>query len=164
MGDRANKKGSTMKFWTWALEAYGRPGAAEACLDLQDHHRQCVPYLLWGAWAAREGRLLDQRTLEQGADLSARWEAAAVGPLRTARRAMKPEVPGISDAAREGVRAEVKALELQAEQLLIEALEAIAPAPGPAELPLRPALAAATAAWAAEASETALDRLAQTLS
>jgi uncharacterized protein (TIGR02444 family) len=153
-----------MRFWTWALAGYARPGAAQACLELQDRHSQCVPYLLWAAWAAREGRPLDRPTLEAGADLSARWEAAAVGPLRAARRVMKPGVPGMADAAREALRAEVKALELQAEQLLIEALEAMAPAPGSAALPLRPALAAAAAAWSPEASETALNQLAQTLS
>ena len=153
-----------MRFWTWALDAYGRPGAAQACLDLQDHHGQCVPYLLWAAWAAREGRALDRQTLLAGADLSARWEAAAVGPLRAARRAMKPEVPGVADTAREALRAEVKALELQAEQLLIETLEALAPEAGEIALPLAPALAAAAAAWPGAASEAALDRLAQTLS
>lgn len=153
-----------MRFWTWALEAYARPGAAPACLDLQDHHGQCVPYLLWAAWAAREGRVLDRQTLEAGAGVSARWEAAGVGPLRAARRAMKPEVPGVADAAREALRAEVKALELQAEQLLIETLEALAPESGGAALPLGPALAAAADAWPAEASRAALDRLAQTLS
>jgi uncharacterized protein (TIGR02444 family) len=153
-----------MRFWTWALEAYARPGAAQACLDLQDRHGQCVPYLLWAAWAAREGRPLDRPALEAGAGLAARWEAAAVGPLRAARRAMKPEVPGVSNAAREGLRAEVKALELQAEQLMIETLEGLAPEVGCGVLPLGPALAAAAAAWPAEAPAEALERLAQTLS
>ncbi len=153
-----------MTFWTWALEAYGRPGAAQACLDLQDQHGQCVPYLLWAAWAAREGRPLARPTLDAGAELAARWDAAAVGPLRAARRAMKQAVPGMADAAREALRAKVKALELQAEQRLIETLEAMSPAAGPAALPPKPALVAAVAAWPAEASEAALDRLAQTLS
>lgn len=153
-----------MRFWTWALEAYARPGAAEACLHLQDQHGQCIPYLLWAAWAAKEGRPLDRAALEAGAGVSARWEAAAVGPLRAARRAMKPEVAGVADAAREALRAEVKALELQAEQLLIETLEALAPAPGAGALSLAPALTAAAAAWPVEAPQAALDRLAQTLS
>ena len=153
-----------MKFWTWALEAYARPGAAQACLDLQDHHGQCVPYLLWAAWAAREGRPLDRRTLEAGVELSVRWEAAAVGPLRVARRAMKAEVKGVDDAAREALRAEVKALELRTERLLIETLEALAPEPGPDALPLEAGLASAVAAWPGNASVEALDRLAQTLS
>lgn len=153
-----------MKFWTWALEAYARPGAAQACLDLQDQHGQCVPYLLWAAWAVQEGRPLDRSTLEAGAEAAARWEAAAVGPLRAARRAMKQEVPGVADATREALRGEVKALELRAEQLLIETLEAMSPEPGPAGPGLQFALAAAAAAWPTEASEAAIRRLEQTLS
>ncbi len=153
-----------MRFWTWALEAYARPGAAEACLDLQDGHGQCVPYLLWAAWAAREGRALDSRTLRAGAELSAHWEAAAVGPLRAARRAMKSPVPGVAEAAREALRAEVKTLELQAEQLLIETLEALAPEANGGALAIGPALAAAATAWRCDAPQSALERLVQTLS
>lgn len=153
-----------MRFWTWALEAYARPGAADACLDLQDRFGQCIPYLLWAAWAAREGRTLEAPVLRAGAELSQRWEAAAVGPLRAARRAMKPSVAGIAEAARETLRAEAKALELKAERLLIETLEALTPEAGGAPSPLGPALSSAARAWAAEASPEALERLAQTLS
>ncbi len=153
-----------MTFWTWALEAYARPGAAEACLDLQDRFGQSAPYLLWAAWAVHEGRVLDAQTLKAGAELSDRWQAAAVAPLRAARRAMKPSVEGVPEAAREDLRAEVKALELKAEQLLIETLEALTPAPGGAVLSMLPALAAASAAWPSAASRAALERLAQTLS
>ena len=153
-----------MRFWTWALEAYARPGAAEACLDLQDRFSQCIPYLLWAAWAAGERRPLDAETLRAGAELSARWEAAGVGPLRQARRAMKPSVAGIDDGAREAIRAEVKALELKAERLLIETLEALAPQAGSPSLPVGEALSAAVAAWPSQASGEALARLVQTLS
>ena len=153
-----------MKFWTWALEAYARPGAAEVCLDLQDRFGQCIPYLLWAAWAAREGRPLDAKALQAGAELSGRWEAAAVGPLRQARRAMKPSVAGIAEGAREAIRAEVKALELKAEQLLIETLEGLAPEAGSPSLAVGAALSAAAGAWPSEAPIEALARLAQTLS
>ncbi len=153
-----------MRLWTWALQAYARPGAADACLDLQDRFGQCAPYLLWAAWAAREGRMLDAAALKTGADLSDRWQTAAVAPLRAARRAMKPSVEGIEEAPREALRAEVKALELKAEQLLIETLQALAPDPGAAPLPLAPALAAAVDAWPSKAAPEALERLAQILS
>ena len=116
-----------MRFWTWALEAYARPGAADICLLLQDEFDQCVPYLLWAVWAAQEGRVLDAAALTAGADLSERWQMAAVAPLRQARRAMKPSVAGVEDAAREALRVHVKALELKAEQLLIDTLQALAP-------------------------------------
>jgi uncharacterized protein (TIGR02444 family) len=153
-----------MSFWTWALEAYARPGAAQACLDLQDRHGQCIPYLLWAAWAAHAGRRLDAETLRVGAELCVRWEGAAVGPLRQARRAMKPSVSGIEDGAREALRAEVKALELKAERLLIETLEAFSSEAASASLPVGTALSAAARAWPSKAPPGALERLAQTLS
>jgi len=153
-----------MSFWTWALEAYARPGAAEACLDLQDRHGQCIPYLLWAAWAARTGRSLDAKVLQAGAELCERWEAAAVGPLRQARRAMKPSVARVDDGAREALRAEVKALELKAERLLIETLEALSPEAASDSFPVGAALSAAASAWLSKAPPEALQRLAQTLS
>ena len=153
-----------MRFWTWALEAYARPGAADLCLRLQDDFDQCVPYLLWAAWAAQEGRVLDAAALTAGADLSARWQTAAVSPLRQARRAMKPSVAGVEDAAREALRVQVKALELKAEQLLIDTLQTMAPEPGGTVLPLAGALTAAVDAWPSKAALDALERLAQILS
>ena len=48
-----------MQLWDWALKAYARQPVAEACLHLQDAHGQNVPYLLWAAWMAQEGRSAD---------------------------------------------------------------------------------------------------------
>ena len=42
-----------MSYWDWAVEVHGRPGVDEALTTLQDHHGQCVAYLLWAAWAAQ---------------------------------------------------------------------------------------------------------------
>ena len=152
-----------MRLWTWALEAYAHPGAAQACLDLQDRFGQCVPYLLWAAWAATEGRVLDARALLDGADLCDGWQEAAVAPLRAARRAMKPSVEGIADGAREALRAEVMALELKAERLVMETLEALTPETSTAALSLVEALRAAARAWPSRAPLEALEQLAQTL-
>jgi uncharacterized protein (TIGR02444 family) len=152
-----------MSLWNWALAAYAKPDVEAACLDLQDSHRQCVPYLLWAAWAAKAGRPLDEETLKAGATLALRWERAAVAPLRQARRGLKLGLDGIPDTAREQLRAKVKAMELQAESVMMQALEPLAPAPGPAALPVRPALAAASAAWTQAAPDAALRRLAQAL-
>jgi uncharacterized protein (TIGR02444 family) len=136
-----------MRFWPWALEAYARPNVATACLDLQDLHGQSVPYLLWAAWAAHSGRDLTPEVLRCAAALAARWDDAASSPLRQARRGLKPSIADLADPAREALRAEVKALELKAEQTLMTALEALTPnVDGPPQ-PLEDALAAAGAAW-----------------
>jgi uncharacterized protein (TIGR02444 family) len=154
-----------MRFWTWAVEAYARPGVADACLELQDRHDQCVPYLLWAAWAAAEGRVLSPEDLRQGAAVSERWQTAAVAPLRGARRAMKAPVEGVPDDEREALRAEVKALELKTEKVLIEALESLSAAPSVTPLPMATELGRAAEVWHSESSsEAALQRLAQTLS
>ncbi len=112
-----------MSLWDWAVKVYARPGVAETCLELQDRHGQCVPYLLWAAWAAAEGRAPAPQALADAAAMSAAWASQAMAPLRAARRAMKAEAPGIDPAAREALRGELKTLELKAEHLLMETLE-----------------------------------------
>ncbi|MGR4862434.1 TIGR02444 family protein [Caulobacter sp. LARHSG274] len=117
-----------MRLWPWALEVYARPAVAQACLSLQDGHGQNVPYLLWAAWRASEGRGADARAAAQ---LVRRWDAEVGAPLRSVRRAIKPAWPGIDDAAREIFRDAVKAVELDGEKLLMESLEALSGDPGP---------------------------------
>jgi uncharacterized protein (TIGR02444 family) len=152
-----------MRLWDWAVEAYGRPGAADAALELQDGHDQNVPYLLWAAWAASEGRPLGPDDLEAGADAARAWDAAAVRPLRAVRRQLKKPIPDLDDEAREAVRDQVKAAELYAERRLLEQLETLAPDPaGPAK-PLAPALVEAARAWARVIPRAHLEALAARL-
>jgi uncharacterized protein (TIGR02444 family) len=153
------------RFWDWALEAYARPGVEPACLALQDVHRQSVPYLLWAAWAAREGRVLAATTLQDGAALAQVWTTASIGPLRAARRSLKAPVPGLADDEREAFRGQVKALELQAERLLMAALDALTPPAGAQDAPpaLEAALAAASAVWTPPAPPGSLASLADAL-
>lgn len=115
-----------MRLWQWALEVYARPSVAEACLSLQDRHGQNVPYLLWAAWRASEGRDADAGV---AADLVRRWDAEVGSPLRAVRRAIKPAWPAIDDDAREDFCNAVKAVELNGEKLLMESLEALSGEP-----------------------------------
>ena len=112
-------------FWDWAVEAYGRPGAADACLALQDRLGQNVPLMLWAVWRARTGACPDADALAEAAAIARRWEAAAVGPLRAVLRTLRDPLPGPSDEDRETFRRRVKTLELEAERLVMTALEAL---------------------------------------
>lgn len=133
-----------MGLWDWALSSYARPGVAPVCLALQDGHGQNVPLLLAAAWAATEGRTLD---LDRAVALTLAWETEVVGPLRSARRGLKISRGPIPDSGREALRETVKAVELEAERLLLSALESLA---WPGETaPVEPALAAAAARWSA---------------
>lgn len=151
-------------FWAWALEAYGRPGVAEACLDLQDRFDQSVPYLLWAAWAAEAGRAIGPEGLAAGARLADRWSADVLVPLRSARRGLKSFQPNMDDTVRQALREEVKALELKAERILMETLETLTLDVGFPATSLTQALAAAAEAWPRPVSASTLEPLAHTLS
>jgi uncharacterized protein (TIGR02444 family) len=149
-----------MRLWQWALEVYARPSVAQACLTLQDAHGQNVPYLLWAAWRAHEGRPADVETV---AGLVKRWEAEVGSPLRAVRRAIKPAWLEIDDDAREDFRGAVKKIELQGEKVLMESLEALSGEPG-AKLDVFEALREAAQAVGDPPRDTALRALSDALS
>jgi uncharacterized protein (TIGR02444 family) len=147
-----------MSIWEWTLEAYGRPGVAEACLRLQDAFGQNTDLLLWAVWAEAK----DAAVLARAAELARRWDETALMPLRAVRRALKPALPPVADAAREGLREDVKAAELRAERVLLEALAELAGEAGGGAHALE-ALEAASAAWKPAAPATELAALAAAL-
>lgn len=150
-----------MGLWDWTLEAYARPGVPEACLALQDDHGQNTPFLLWAVWA----ETADAALLTRAADLARRWDALAVTPIRAVRRALKPGFDGVGDRDREGLREDVKAVELHAERMLMETLEALTSSLGrrPGGTPALKALEAASRAWGPPAPDDALAALAAAL-
>jgi uncharacterized protein (TIGR02444 family) len=146
-----------MSLWDWTLQAYARPGAPEACLTLQDEFGQNTSLLLWAVWA----EAADPALLARAADVARRWEALALVPIRDVRRALKPAFAGVDDGEREGLRDDVKAVELRAERVLMEALEAMTGDQGGAHA--LAALEAAAAAWGKPAPANALAALAAAL-
>jgi uncharacterized protein (TIGR02444 family) len=137
-----------MDLWDWTLEAYAQPGVPEACLSLQDEHGQNTPLLLWAVWAEAG----DAALLARAAEVAHRWDDLAVTPIRAVRRALKPPAPGVADTDREGLREDVKAVELRAERVLMETLEALK---GPGGTPALAALKAASKAWGSVARGSA---------
>src|SRR5581483_1333072 len=134
-----------------------QPGVPEATLRLQDEHGQMTSFLLWAVWA----ETTDAELLTRAAAIARRWDALALTPIRDVRRALKPPFEGVADGPREGLRDDVKAAELRAERVLMEALEAIAPSQGGHGA--LAALQAASAAWGNPAPDAALAELAAAL-
>ena len=147
-----------MSLWHWTLEAYARPGVPEACLALQDEYGQNTSFLLWAVWA--EGA--DGAALADAAAAGRRWDEAVLKPIRVVRRTLKAPFPKVDDGAREALREDVKAAELRAERVLMEAFEALTAARG--GRPALEALQAASRAWGKPAPDDALARLAGALS
>lgn len=129
-----------MSLWDHAVRAYAAPRVEAICLALQDDHGQCVPLLLWAAWA----RPADPDVIAGAVGLARAWTAAAITPLRHARRALKADLPGIAAEPRLALRGRIKAAELEAEKLILDALEPLSP---PSTDDLCAALAACAAAW-----------------
>ena len=105
--------GATKRLWDWALDAYARQPVAEACLHLQDAHGQNVPYLLWAAWMAEQGRVAD---LKIAAGVMRGWDRDIGAPLRGVRRALKAPRPPVDEIGKDAFREAVKAVELQGER------------------------------------------------
>lgn len=149
--------------WDWAVRAYASDGVGEACLHLQDAAGQNVPLLLWAAWAARTGRNPDADALEAACDIARAWQEAAIAPLRAVRRTLKRRNPDLEDADREAVRAQVKAVELEAERRLLAALEALSPPSEGAARPVLEALIAVARQWSPTTPRAGLTALAERL-
>lgn len=112
-------------FWTWSLEAYGRPSVEEILLDLQDRHGLDVNLLLFACWTGATGRgPLDEKIWAELVAGTADWRANVIEPLRAVRRHLKDrgDMPGA--AVR---REKVKALELEAEHAAQLAIAGMAP-------------------------------------
>ncbi|MCR6660378.1 MAG: TIGR02444 family protein [Asticcacaulis sp.] len=158
----------TEDVWSWVVAAYGAPGVAEQCLELQDAHEQNVPLLLWAAWAAKQGPV-DQALALQAAGRARTWSEAAIIPLRHACRRLKQPVSEGDDVPRLALRAQVKAIELQAEKVLLEQLAALSVGGDSLPEALMPAVMldavlAVASAWSGDYPAEKLARLTQTLS
>jgi uncharacterized protein (TIGR02444 family) len=136
-----------LRLWDYALAAWERAGVREACLELQDHHGQCVALLLWRAWAAGEGRRIDGGCLDTAVSVAGLWEHQIIAPLRAARRALDKIFEGLIDGATQRLRQAVRTSELEAERTLLETLETLSPSPSRAEGELAQQLADLMQAW-----------------
>jgi uncharacterized protein (TIGR02444 family) len=150
-----------VKLWDWAAAAYARAGVEDLCLALQDDHDQCVGYLLWAAWTALNGRRIGPADFAATAAMARDWETTVLRPLRSVRRALKQAPPGV---ASEGLRERIKAEELAAERMLLDALEARTPAVAGKILGLSHALRDAAAAWGPPPPPVLLEALSRAFS
>jgi uncharacterized protein (TIGR02444 family) len=152
-----------LRLWDYALAAWERPGVRKACLELQDHHGQCVSLLLWRAWAAADGRRIDDGCLDRALLLARTWEPEIIAPLRMARRALDKTLKGQIDGATQRLRRVVRTSELKAEQALLESLEILSTPSCGAEGDLAQQVADLMQAWNGHKASAAARDLATAL-
>ena len=108
------------KFWNFSLQLYGTKGVAAACLELQDSYQLDVNLILFCFWHGRAYGAIDQELLLKVIELSRKWGAHVVQPLRSARNWMKlnPHPNDQFDSLRERIKAdELMAEKFQTEQI-----------------------------------------------
>ena len=110
-------------FWWFSLAVYAGDGVAAECLDLQARHGIDVNLLLFVAWlGASRRRTMSPPDIERARSRIRQWHDEAVRRLRSVRVALKSmDEPGAQE-----LRAQVKALELEAERIEQGALYALA--------------------------------------
>jgi uncharacterized protein (TIGR02444 family) len=111
-------------FWRFSLQFYRLPGAADACLALQEESGVDVNLLLFLLWHASARRRLDRADVERLEAAIAPWRNATVVPLRAVRRALKSPPSLVEPGTAEAFRTRIKAIELEAERLQQEAMYA----------------------------------------
>jgi len=97
-------------FWDYSLASYSLDGVASSCLVLQDNCGMDVNLLLYAAWLAHRDQRLSAEHLAWVEAEIVDWRERVIKPLRALRR----QLQDYSRAS--GVREEIKALELRAEQ------------------------------------------------
>jgi len=115
--------------WGWALDLYSREGVPEACLEVQDRFNVDVNLMLWAAWTGwAHGHVLTRAELDAAQEAVGPWHREVVVPLRTVRRRLKSGPPPAPDAHHTpNFRHGIKAVELQAEHIEQQVLEALPP-------------------------------------
>jgi uncharacterized protein (TIGR02444 family) len=114
--DAATRDHAAARFWRYCHAVWGRAGAAETCLWLQDRHGLDVNLVLLTCWLAHTGNRsltdADVAAIEAGV---ATWRADIIAPLRQARRALTARVEIDDTLAR--LRQAILAVELDAEKI-----------------------------------------------
>ncbi|GIZ10874.1 TIGR02444 family protein [Pseudomonas sp. NCCP-436] len=108
--------------WSFALRLYACPGVEDDCLQLQQSGSD-VCLLLTAAWLEQRHSLYSDARRDELKALAGPWQQQVIGPLRKIRCAWREQAG--NDAGLAELRKQVKELELQAEHLLLQRLQAL---------------------------------------
>ncbi|WLI06535.1 MULTISPECIES: TIGR02444 family protein [Pseudomonas] len=109
--------------WSFALSTYARPGIEAACLRLQEQGAD-VCLMLCGAWLEQRGVAVTPERMRALKQIAGPWQVQVVEPLRRMR--MQWRATAQQDKPLAALRERVKALELDAERVLLTRLEGLA--------------------------------------
>lgn len=110
----------------FALSLYGREGVSAACLTLQEEAGVDVNVLLFAAFmGAGRGLPLDAARAAEARASLAGWHQEIVKALRTVRRRLKTGPSPAPDTRTERLRGKIQAIEIEAELIELDTLDAL---------------------------------------
>ncbi|HGM5581132.1 TPA: TIGR02444 family protein [Pseudomonas putida] len=109
--------------WNHALALYGRPGVEKACLTLQAQGGD-VCLLLCGTWLQARRVVPNAQRVDELQQLAQAWQQNVISALRALRQQWRAQAQ--DDPQLATLREQVKGLELDAERVLLERLQACA--------------------------------------
>lgn len=112
--------------WDFVLKFYGRQGVSEACIALQDSVGIDVNMVLLLMWMAGQGRAVAPDDVKAVSERSRGWQQEVVVPIRGVRRLLKASAPLVDAEAAAAYRKKVQAVELEGEQLQLNAMAGLA--------------------------------------
>ena len=111
--------------WDFVLNYYGRKGVSDGLIGLQDNHGIDVNMLLFLMWMAAQGKCVATEDVKFVSTTSHAWQRAVVVPIRAVRRLLKENAPLVPAEAAAAFRKKVQAIELEGEQLQLNAMAAL---------------------------------------
>lgn len=111
--------------WDFVLNYYGRRGVSDTLIGLQDNHGIDVNMLLFLMWMAAQSKSVAADDVKFVSTTSQAWQRAVVVPIRGVRRLLKENTPLVPAEAAAAFRKKVQAIELEGEQLQLNAMAAL---------------------------------------
>lgn len=116
---------SAPPIWDFVLGYYRQQGVSEAAITLQDSAGVDVNMILFLMWLASQKRALAAAEARAVSEKSIGWQHSVVVPIRGVRRLLKENAPLVEQEAALAFRKKVQALELEGEQMQLNAMAAL---------------------------------------
>ncbi|HVG50915.1 MAG TPA: TIGR02444 family protein [Xanthobacteraceae bacterium] len=114
--------GSPPPIWDFVLAYYGQKGFSEAAIALQDSSGVDVNMILFLMWMSAQRKTLSTEDARAIGETSHKWQKSVVIPIRAIRRLLKDSAPLVQQETALAYRKKVQALEIEGEQLQLNAM------------------------------------------
>jgi uncharacterized protein (TIGR02444 family) len=154
--------------WDFVLNYYKQQGVSEAAIALQDGIGIDVNMILFLMWLAGSKRTLAEADVKRVGETSHPWQRQVVIPIRAIRRLLKENAPLVEQETALAYRKKIQALEIEGEQLQLNAMAGLVSGLKPASAPTagdaaRANLAAFAAVTGKPFPQTAVDAFVRAL-